>query len=122
MSASTARLPDARLVIHGGASLDARTRQAERPWDRLWKRLARPVVRRLRWAGPRPTEIQIQDLQGRPVFAADDIALQIDVPLQAGTYHITTRRGGTRLQYTVTLTHGATCDLYPRLAAYRQSD
>jgi hypothetical protein len=122
MSASMASLPDARLVIHGGASLDARARPAERPWDRLRNRLARLLVGRLRWAGPRPTEIRIQDLQGRPVFAADDIAVQIAVPLHAGTYHITTCRGGTRLQYTVTLTHGATCDLYPRLAAYRQSD
>jgi hypothetical protein len=108
---------EARLVIHVGALPDPRRGSPAR----LWSRLASAAAQRLRWPGARPTQVRIEDLQGHPVFAAADLAAKIDVPLRAGTYHITACRGGRCLQYTVTLAQGGTCDLYPRMAACRQS-
>ena len=60
--------------------------------------------------------VQVDDLQGRSVFAAAGLRAPIDVPLPAGTYHVSVRLGERQRRYTVTLEQGATVDLRPRWA------
>jgi hypothetical protein len=61
------------------------------------------------------TELRIDDLQGRPCFAADSTRSLIAVHLPAGTYHVSVRLGTVRRRYTLTLERGTTFDLYLRL-------
>jgi hypothetical protein len=58
--------------------------------------------------------VRIDDLQGRQFYACDDVRSPIDLPLPAGTYHITVGLGQPQRRYTVTLEHGAAFDLYLR--------
>lgn len=59
-----------------------------------------------------PTGVRVQDLQGHEYFAADDARSLIDLPLPAGTYHVTLRQGELQRRYTVALEHGARFDLH----------
>jgi hypothetical protein len=69
-----------------------------------------------------PTGVQVQDLQGHEYFAADDARSLIDLPLPAGTYHVTLRQGELQRRYTVALAHGARFDLHlPQAASERLS-
>lgn len=104
----------ARLLIHAtdgareshGSLADALQR---------WRALVAPgVVQRRRSI---PTGVHIDDLEGRPFFASEDIRALIDVPLPAGTYHVNVRLGEVRRRYTVTLEQGVTFNLYLRLSA-----
>ncbi len=63
--------------------------------------------------------VEIDDLQGHRLFEADPAAPLMDVPLPAGTYHVTAHRGRQRRRYTVTLEHGAHFDLYLRVSGDR---
>lgn len=87
------------------------------------------------------TGVRVEDLQGREYFAAEDARLigdppadgyivrspewiraglgearrsarLIDLPLPAGTYHVTLNQGGLQRRYTVALEHGARFDLH----------
>ncbi|HSW07338.1 hypothetical protein [Aquabacterium sp.] len=66
-----------------------------------------------------PTDLRIDDLQGRRCFAADSTHALIAVHLPAGTYHVSARLGPVLRRYTVTLERGASFDLYLRLASER---
>lgn len=57
-------------------------------------------------------DVQVDDLRGRQLYAAEDAQSLLEVPLPAGTYHVNVRRGDARRRYTVTLEHGATVNLY----------
>lgn len=56
--------------------------------------------------------MHLDDLEGRPLFASDDVHAPIDIRLPAGTYHVIVRLGKLLRRYTVTLQHGATFDLH----------
>jgi hypothetical protein len=105
----------AQLRIH--AHGDTRVRGGALGWVLQWipalvsltaGLLRRPVTR-----------LEIDDLQGRRFFAAKDARSLIDVPLPAGTYHVTARLGSVHRCYTVKLEQGAHVDLYLRLASDR---
>ena len=64
--------------------------------------------------------LAIDDLQGRRLYACDDLRSMIDVALPAGTYHVTVRHGGDRRRYTVALEQGATFNLQLPHAAKRR--
>ena len=79
---------------------------------------ARYASGRLRGIPP-ALRLQVDDLQGQRLHAIDDAGPLTDVPLPAGTYHITAVRGALRRSYTLTLEPGASVDLYLRLASDR---
>jgi hypothetical protein len=56
--------------------------------------------------------VRVDDLLGKPHFAADDVRSLIDVALPAGTYHVNVRLGEVQRRYTVTLEQGKTFDLH----------
>lgn len=58
--------------------------------------------------------LQIADMQGRPLFHADELPPLIEVPLPAGTYHVTVNLGEQQRRYTVALKQGTRFDLYLR--------
>lgn len=66
-----------------------------------------------------PTDLRIDDLQGRRCFAADNTHAVIAVRLPAGTYHVSARLGNVQRRYTLTLERGATVDLHLRLNGSR---
>ena len=55
----------------------------------------------------RPTGLRIDDLQGRQFFTLDQLRAVTDVPLPAGTYHVSVHHGEQQRLYTVTLVPGA---------------
>ena len=65
------------------------------------------------------TGVRVEDLQGREYFAAEDAHSLIDLPLPAGTYHVTLRLGELQRRYTVALEHGARFDLHLPVATNR---
>lgn len=64
-----------------------------------------------------PVGLRIADLQGRQYFTANELPSVIDLPLPAGTYHVTVSHGGQHRRYTVALEQGITFDLHLRGAA-----
>jgi hypothetical protein len=66
-----------------------------------------------------PLGLHIEDLQGHRVLTLDDAGPLIEVPLPAGTYHVSVCLGKVRRRYTLRLEHGASFDLYLRLAPDR---
>jgi hypothetical protein len=105
---SAAASSTARLLIHADdtdAGSDGAPRRVE-PWWRRW------IAHRRRELARACTQLSIADLQGRAYFAADDARSLIDLPLPAGTYHITARVGSATRRYTVTLQQGRTFDLH----------
>ena len=69
------------------------------------------------WAGARGRSsatvgLRIADLQGRHYFSASVLPSVIDLPLPAGTYHVTVSQGGQHRRYTVALEQGITFDLH----------
>lgn len=103
----------ARLLIHAHHDAGASRPSQEASLHRL----------RAFWAiGKRqeqlaPLRLQIVDFRGDQVFAAEAAGLLIEVPLPAGTYHVTATRGMVRRSYTMTLEQGVSFDLYLRLTA-----
>jgi hypothetical protein len=91
----------ARLRIHVSGD-PARPRPFERAqaWLRSLLRLSQG-----------PTRVCIDDLQGHCFLTADAAPALLEVPLPAGTYHVTVRQGRTQRRYTVTLQQGATVNL-----------
>ena len=61
---------------------------------------------------PAAAQVRIDDLRGRPFFAAEQPATPIDVPLPAGTYHVRVDLGPLQRRYTITLEPGATFHLH----------
>jgi hypothetical protein len=107
-----ATLAAARLLIHAGRDACTNGRHFESPLRRL---------RALRADGPSTDprarlSLQIDNLQGLRVHSVDDAGPLIDVPLPAGTYHVTVHYGSVRRRYTMTLESGASFDLHLRLA------
>ena len=98
-------MASARLVIHaaGGSG----------PLQRLRLRVGKLFLP-LR---PAPTRLQIDDLHGGQVYFTDAAGPLTDVPLPAGTYHVSVRSGDVRRRYTVALESGATVELYLHPAA-----
>jgi hypothetical protein len=66
--------------------------------------------------GKIPLRLQINNIRGYPVFATHNAALLTDLPLPAGTYHITARWGCIKRCYTLALAQGTCFDLYLRPA------
>jgi hypothetical protein len=62
-----------------------------------------------------PLRLQIVDLQGKLMLAIDDASALVDVSLPAGTYQVIAHFGKVQRDYTLTLTQGASFDLYLRL-------
>jgi hypothetical protein len=105
----------ARLRIH--AHGDTRVRGGVLGWVLRW---IPALVSGTASPHRRPvTRLEIDDLQGRQFFAAKDARSVIDVPLPAGTYHVTAQLGCVHRCYTVTLEQGAHVDLCLRLASDR---
>lgn len=101
----------ARLVIHVEDDVGTRGRHARPPLQRL-----RALYADGPWHEERaPLSLRIDDLRGHRVLAIDDAGPLIDVPLAAGTYHVTVHLGNVRRSYTMTLEQGTTFDLYLRL-------
>ena len=74
------------------------------------------MLRELRPNRREPTRMRVDDLDGQPFLACEDVRLPIDMSVPAGTYHVTVRQGKLQRRYTVTLQDGATFDLQLRLA------
>jgi hypothetical protein len=111
--APRARVDTARLLIHAcdppaPAGCGAFARALRRLAGRAWRGRARraPLLRM----------VQVDDLLGRAFFASDSsrvaVELPIDLPLPAGTYHVTVDGSGQQRRYTVTLEQGATFHLH----------
>jgi hypothetical protein len=64
--------------------------------------------------------LRVADLQGRQFFSADALTSVVDMPLPAGTYHVTVNLGRQERRYTVALEQGATFDLHLRATADRR--
>lgn len=75
------------------------------------------VLRRARRDEPAPLRVRIDDLRGRPVLAIEDSAPLLDLPLPAGTYHVSACLGAVRRSYTLTLAPGGRFELHLRLPA-----
>jgi len=106
----------AHLVIHVEGDGGTRGRHARPPLQRL-----RALYAEGPWHEERaPLSLRIDDLRGHPVLAVDDAGPLIDVPLGAGTYHVTVHLGNLRRSYTMTLEKGTTFDLYLRLTRDEQ--
>lgn len=102
-----------RLLIHASddaARADGKAIARALHWLPAW---ALPERRR---RSPEVTGVQIHDLAGRQFFASEMTRPLIDVPLPAGTYHVTVQRGSLRRRYTLTLAQGATVHLVQGLA------
>ena len=63
--------------------------------------------------------MRIDDLHGKRMFSVDDAGPLVDVPLPAGTYHVSAQRGNARCSYTMTLEPGVSFDLRLRLVPDR---
>jgi hypothetical protein len=75
--------------------------------------------RLLDWAAARSRStpivgLRVADLQGRQYFSARALLPVIDLPLPAGTYHVTVSQGDQHRRYTVALEQGITFDLQLR--------
>ena len=102
----------ARLLIHSGSGVKFRGAHIDSPlrWLRTLYSAAPSLVACV------PLILQIEDLQGRQVFAFDDGGPLTVLALPPGTYHVNARRGNVRRRYTMTLTRGASFDLYLNLS------
>ena len=98
----------AHLLIH--AHEGVRTGSGRFAW--MPSRLRAMASDRLPSHPAAPTGVRVQDLQGHEYFAADDARSLIDLPLPAGTYHVTLRQGELQRRYTVALEHGTRFDLH----------
>jgi len=58
--------------------------------------------------------LQIHDLQDQKMLSIDAAGPLVEVTLQPGTYHVSTRLSGVKRGYTITLESGATFDLHLR--------
>jgi len=58
--------------------------------------------------------LEIHDLHGRKMLSIDAAGPLVEVRLQPGTYHVTTRLSGVERGYTIALESGATFDLHLR--------
>ncbi len=134
----------AHLLIHAHEGL--RAGPGRFGW--VPSRLLAMASDRLRGQPEAPTGVRVEDLLGREYFAAADArridsrsadgyidrspewvraglgaarlsARWIDLPLPAGTYHVTLSQQGLRRRYTVALEHGASFDLHLPLATKR---
>ncbi len=114
--ASCAETPSAaRLVIHDEREVDGICKYVEYQLKRLRALYSdRPGHDRA------PLKVEINDLQGCRVLAIDNAGSLIDVPLPAGTYHVTAHLGKLRRGYTMTLQQGESLDLHLRLSPDRQ--
>ena len=61
-----------------------------------------------------PLSLQINDLQGQRVFVVESAAPLLDIPLPAGTYHVTAQCGHVCRSYTMAIEPGTTFNLYLR--------
>ena len=103
-------LAPARLLIHAAEGVlpgDAGFRRALGRWCAWVQQLARRHP-------PPPVRLEIADLQGNAVFTHDGLPSLTDLPLPAGTYHVTVRQGGHLRRYTVALERGVAFDLHLR--------
>jgi len=100
----------ARLLIHTRSAGEGPA--ASQGW--LPRRLAGLGAWLVAWR-PRgitqPALVRIDDLDGRRFFACADARPCIDLPLPAGTYHVSLQVGALRRRYTVVLEQGATVNL-----------
>jgi hypothetical protein len=107
--AKAAALLPARLLIHSNEDAGADACGVG-GGSRGGGILAR-ALRRLLHHDSGAVRLRVDDLQGRQVFAAAGARVLVDVPLPAGTYHISVHLGEQRRRYTVALEQGATFDL-----------
>ena len=106
----------AHLLIHAEDGVDSSGRRIEAALRRLRSLYVTKSVHEDRVQ----LRVQINDLQGQRVFDIEAVAGPlIDVPLPAGTYHVTAHLGKVRRGYTMTLKQGSSFDLYLRLAVHR---
>lgn len=111
--AHTEPIPAARLLIHVKGAPSAWCK----PFQSIWHRLRSLCFKDSRGKAPAVPSVQIHDLQGQRVFATDAAGALIDLPLPAGTYHVSASIGKLRRSYTMTLEQGASFDLFLRLPA-----
>jgi hypothetical protein len=108
----------ARLLIQARPMDAALTAGQGWVWRRVWRQVWRRLTGLGPWPGGRgtrparpPALVRIDDLQGRRFFTSEDARACIDLPLPAGTYHVTVRLGELQRRYTVVLEQGATVRL-----------
>jgi hypothetical protein len=97
----------AHLLIHAG----------EPPRDvrpSLLRRIARHVLQRP--APQLPVHLSIDNLAGHRLLDLDQVDALLDIPLPAGTYHVTARQGAATRRYTMTLSASSAHELHLRLA------
>ena len=94
------------LLVHAGGY----RRDGERP--SLLQRFAQHL---LPAAPPAPVHLSIEDLAGHRLLDLDQIDPLLDIPLPAGTYHVTARQGAATRRYTMTLAASSAHDLHLRL-------
>lgn len=100
----------ARLLIHASDAVGEGGRVLPLFVARL-RAWVTPATRRRR---PTLVGLRVADLQGRQFFFVEGLLPVIDVPLPAGTYHVTVSLGLQQRRYTVALEQGATVDLHLR--------
>lgn len=116
-SPRAAAVPPARLVIHAEDQLESRVRPLESPLRRL-----RELSGGIRTERDKCAKLclHIDTLQGVRVHSVDDAGPLVDIPLPAGTYHVTAELGKVRRSYTMTLEPGASFNLRLRFTADSQ--
>jgi len=106
-----ATLSAAHLLIHAEAEIGERDRHSESPLRRR-----RALYADAPWHDERaPLGLQIDDLEVQRVLDIDDAGPLTDIPLPAGTYHVSVHLGKVRRSYTMTLEQGVSFDLHLRL-------
>jgi hypothetical protein len=99
----------AHLLVHAGEHAHD-GRQAS-----LLRRFARQVLFAPRAAARAPVHLSIDDLAGHRLLDLDQVDALLDIPLPAGTYHVTARQGAASRRYTMTLAASSAHDLHLRL-------
>jgi hypothetical protein len=105
-------LPAARLLIHAASKIGS----AGFHFKSALKRLRARYSVDTQSASSTALRIQVDDLQGVRQCAIDDAGALTEVPLPAGTYHVSVSLGSLHRSYTMTLEPNACVDLYVQLA------
>ena len=109
-------LSAARLYVHAEGGVTFTGLWVEAQLRNLLARLRRSDL----LGASSSLRLQIEDLRKHCVRVIDDAELLTDIPLPAGTYHITATLGQWKRRYTMTLEPGTTFHLYLRLFANRR--
>jgi hypothetical protein len=118
LPATQPSLTTARLLIHDGGMPGKPSLPGHETLMRHLRRLGTLYLARRRpgdadgTKGKIPLSLQINNLQGCPVFTNANAGALTSLPLPAGTYHVMASWGCINRCYTLALAQGASFDLY----------